>query len=312
MLQPNRVKISDNTGHGEINFSSVSDCARYFGVCESSIRRCKGNFRGYKVEIAEKKSVLKALKKEVEELRKVVGTTCNKKYKKETDKLIIGDTHIPFEAEGYLEFCSLVKKVYGLNEVIFIGDLIDNHAISYHEKNPNGMGSAEELKEAIRKVSEWYLTFPKATVIVGNHDLLWKRKIKSAGLQAVIMKDLKDIYNTPNWNYTEIYNSDGIDFSHGNFSGNMSGTNAAFDAAVRRGKSVVIGHYHTEASIRYIRDNIFGMIVGTGIDQSKYTFDYAKDTKYPIKLSCAIIKDGIPMIIPFNDETVSRLQGKLL
>ena len=39
---------------------------------------------------------------------------------------IIGDTHIPYELEGYLDFCQNVFAAYGVDTVVHIGDLIDH------------------------------------------------------------------------------------------------------------------------------------------------------------------------------------------
>ena len=47
--------------------------------------------------------------------------------------LVIGDLHAPFELDGYLEFCQETYAKYLCNQVIFIGDIIDNHYSSYHE-----------------------------------------------------------------------------------------------------------------------------------------------------------------------------------
>ena len=47
--------------------------------------------------------------------------------------LVIGDLHLPFVKDGYLEFCIWVYKKYNCTEVVFIGDILDNHASSYHE-----------------------------------------------------------------------------------------------------------------------------------------------------------------------------------
>jgi len=44
--------------------------------------------------------------------------------------LVIGDLHLPFSLDGYLEHCINTYKQYNCNEVVFIGDIIDNHASS--------------------------------------------------------------------------------------------------------------------------------------------------------------------------------------
>jgi len=38
---------------------------------------------------------------------------------------IIGDTHLPFELDGYLEFCQETFEQWGVDTVVHIGDFID-------------------------------------------------------------------------------------------------------------------------------------------------------------------------------------------
>ena len=57
-----------------------------------------------------------------------------KKRKQEgSNILVIGDLHEPFCLDAYLDFCKEQYDKFNCNEVIFIGDIIDNHFSSYHE-----------------------------------------------------------------------------------------------------------------------------------------------------------------------------------
>ena len=47
--------------------------------------------------------------------------------------LVIGDTHELFSLEGYLEFCREKQEEYNCGEVVFIGDIVDNHFYSFHD-----------------------------------------------------------------------------------------------------------------------------------------------------------------------------------
>ena len=90
--------------------------------------------------------------------------------KKERRILVIGDLHAPFVLEGYLEHCQEVYANYNCNQVIFIGDILDNHAFSYHEPDPDGLSPGSELIMAKKFVKKWYEAFPNADVCIGNHD----------------------------------------------------------------------------------------------------------------------------------------------
>lgn len=95
---------------------------------------------------------------------------------KERRILVIGDIHAPFELKGYFEFCKETYSKYNCNQVIFIGDIIDNHYSSFHVSDPDGMGGGDELDYAINDISKWVEAFPVADVLIGNHDRIIMRK----------------------------------------------------------------------------------------------------------------------------------------
>ena len=66
----------------------------------------------------------------------------------EDNVLIIGDSHLPFEHRNYLEFCKGIQQRCKCKKVVHIGDFVDNHAISYHEHDPDGWSPANEMEEA--------------------------------------------------------------------------------------------------------------------------------------------------------------------
>ena len=49
---------------------------------------------------------------------------------------IIGDTHLPYEQPGYLEFCQETFDMWSVDTVIHIGDFFDNHSLSFHDSEP--------------------------------------------------------------------------------------------------------------------------------------------------------------------------------
>ena len=61
--------------------------------------------------------------------------------KQERRILVIGDLHAPFELDGYFDFCKETYKNYNCNQVIFIGDIIDNHYSSFHTTDPDAWGA---------------------------------------------------------------------------------------------------------------------------------------------------------------------------
>lgn len=201
--------------------------------------------------------------------------------------LVIGDLHEPFTLEGYLEHCVNIYKKHNCNEVIFIGDIIDNHASSYHETNPDGHNAGAELKLAITNIKKWYSYFPKATVIIGNHDRLIMRKAQTAGLSKMWIKDYAEVLGTPGWNFVESIEIDDVLYIHGE-----GGT--ARQRARRDLQSIVQGHLHTQAYVDWVvgsKFKIFGCQVGCGIDHKTYAMTYAKEFAKPA-IGCAVILEG--------------------
>ena len=200
--------------------------------------------------------------------------------------LIIGDIHEPFSLNGYLGFCQDVYSRYNCNQVIFIGDIIDNHYASYHETSPNGLGGGDELQYAIDRVKDWADAFPVADVILGNHDRLVARRAFSSNIPKQWIKSYNEVLGT-NWNWVERIVYDDVQYVHGE--GGTARTKAKNDMM-----STVQGHIHTQAYTEWMVGNkfkIFGMQVGCGIDRSAYSMSYARAYKKQA-IGCGVVIGG--------------------
>jgi predicted phosphodiesterase len=206
--------------------------------------------------------------------------------KKERRILVIGDIHAPFTLEGYLEFCQDVYARYNLNQVIFIGDILDNHYSSYHETDPSGLSGKDELECAIEHVALWKEAFPVADVIIGNHDRLIMRKAFSSDVPKEWIKSYNEVLGT-NWNWTERIVYDNVQFVHGE--GGTARTKARNDMM-----STVSGHIHTQAYTEWLvgrNFKVFAMQVGCGVDASSYAAAYAKNFKRQA-IGCGVVLGG--------------------
>ena len=219
-----------------------------------------------------------------------------KALKVKKNVLVIGDLHEPFCLDNYLSHCIETYNKYKCNEVVFIGDIIDNHASSYHETDPDGHSAGQELKMAIQRIKQWYQAFPKATVIIGNHDRLIMRKAYSSGLSKMWIKDYAEVLGTPGWNFTESIEIDDVLYIHGE-----GGTARA---RVRRDlQSIVQGHLHSQAYIDWCvgaKFKLFGMQIGCGIDHKSYAMAYGKEGPKPA-IACGVVLQGeVPINIMMN------------
>tara|TARA_R110000868_G_scaffold14414_3_gene67082 strand:+ start:1315 stop:2151 length:837 start_codon:yes stop_codon:yes gene_type:complete len=241
-------------------------------------------------------SIIKELKQEKEEILNPY-LTGNKE-----NILIIGDTHLPFEKQGYRKHCRLVQEQFNCGTIIHIGDVIDNHYSSYHESDPDGYSAGEELKRAVDKLKPWYETFPEVKVCLGNHDELIQRKAFSSGLSKQWIKGYNEVLQVPNWNFDIEYEINNVIYTHGT---GTAGENAAYAKALNRRKSIVQGHIHTVANIKWNvseQDKIFAMQVGCGINDKAFAFNYAKAFTKKSIISCGVVLNSgtLPIIIPME------------
>ena len=210
--------------------------------------------------------------------------------------LVVGDIHAPFEHKDYLAHCKAVAKFYKTTHTVFIGDIIDGHAMSYHESDPDGHSAGAELDFTVEKLAQWHKAFPHANVILGNHDCLVWRKMKTAGLSIRWAKKLVDVLELPTWSMQLELKLDNVIYTHGE-----SGT--ASKVALRRGRNVVQGHRHTESYISHLTtdDPIWAMQVGCGIDNTAYAMDYARNFPPPA-LSCGVVLNHgkLPILMPMK------------
>tara|TARA_R100000808_G_C2068245_1_gene96816 strand:- start:2 stop:664 length:663 start_codon:yes stop_codon:yes gene_type:complete len=210
--------------------------------------------------------------------------------------LVIGDLHLPAEHKDYLQFCKNLRKKYKTDTTVFIGDVLDHHAISFHEKHPEMDSALAEYHRSMDKMKDWKKAFPNAKVCIGNHDERIHRLSASAGIPAMYLKDYKDVFDTPNWEWDFEWVIDGVAYIHG--TGANSGVTPAFNAAKARAQSTVSGHVHSAAAINWMvgpnDDKIFGFNVPCGVDRHHKMMYYGKNfLKKPVT-GAGVVIDGHP------------------
>jgi hypothetical protein len=202
--------------------------------------------------------------------------------------IFIPDLHAPFIKEGVLEWVREEQAKYDCGTVIFAGDIVDGHAWSYHEHDPDGYSVGDEIKAAREQLQPWFKAFPEAISLMGNHDLLIQRKARTIGLSKHFIKGFGDVIEAPKtWEFKIEHFKDNVLYKHGN-------VGDAFKVAKESRISTCQGHFHAKTFVQWSvseKDSIFGMQVGWGADRHAYAFDYGKPfTSKPI-ISCGIILD---------------------
>lgn len=195
---------------------------------------------------------------------------------------------------GYVDFLKRTADRYSPSRIVHIGDLVDGHAWSYHERLPNLSSAGEEYKKAKKQVAQLVSAFPKADWLIGNHDALTERQAVTAGLPKEALRNYNELWEVP-WNVHERFAElviDGVVYMHGEGPG---GIYAHGNRAKARFRSVVMGHLHSNAGCIWHatpEDRIFGLAVGCGVDNDKMQFLYGKVFPRKPILGCGIVIDG--------------------
>jgi len=215
---------------------------------------------------------------------------------------VIGDTHFPFTHPRYLDFCRDTFAEYNVGQIVHIGDIIDNHALSRHKTEPVADGVITEFEKAKAMVEQWGEVFPNMTITSGNHDGIIERQAAELGVPSAFLKSNQELYKMPSgWKVVEDVIIDDVLYKHGIGSGGMHG---AYNSARRQCMSVVQGHTHSFAGVKWIstpQKLWWGMSVGCGIDIDAYAFLYGKYMENRPVLGCGIVKNSTEaMFVPMD------------
>ena len=208
--------------------------------------------------------------------------------------LVIGDIHEPCSRSTYLSFCKDMYDQWDCDTVVFIGDVVDWHGISFHAQHPESPGSVDEYEFAKFALRQWHDEFPVAKICIGNHDARVTRLAESVNIPSKFIRNYSDMWETPGWEWDYEHTIDDVYYFHGIGYG---GLHPAFNAARQMSMSVCMGHIHSTGGIKWLvnpHKRWFGMDVGCGVDDKKYAFAYGKHLKKKSVISCGVVIDGMP------------------
>ena len=220
--------------------------------------------------------------------------------------LVIGDTHCPAMKDGYIDFLLTVKERYKCSTVVHIGDLVDHHALSYHEQETDTPAAIHEWEDAVKQCKKLYKAFPKVKMCYGNHDLRIGRKARSMGIPAKFIKPFHKIYEMPKgWQVANEWIIDGVRYFHGT---GRSGKYMAFNSAVEDGINTVCGHTHTyggsiHKDYKHGREPLWSLQCGCGIDVDHAAMRYGSIYKGGVALGCGVVAEAgaVPIFVPMRD-----------
>lgn len=217
--------------------------------------------------------------------------------------LIISDSQFPYEHDDALAFCKAVQKKYKCDRIVHVGDLADFYNFSQYDKSPDAETTLQELTRLRETVAAWSKVFPSMEIVLGNHDRRIINRITGAGVPEMIISGqeiLDRAMGTPKgWSWHDRIH---IKHTYGDtyiIHGDERGSAAIGGGLNKLGVSVVKGHHHSKAYVKYLstpNELKYEMSVGCLIDDSKLPFSYNdKDILRPI-LSVGVLVDGYPQL----------------
>lgn len=226
--------------------------------------------------------------------------------------LCISDTQFPFQHPDTFPFLKAIKTKIKPDLIIHQGDEVDFHALGRWSVDPDGYSAGMELELALEGMHELYSMFPTAHVCTSNHTVRPLKKAFESGIPQKFMRDYHEFLEAPStWKWAERWIFNKTIFEHGE---NVSGINAALNAAKQNMQSTVIGHQHSGGGVKYYSTydrTIFGMNTGCLIDIDKYAFTYGRRSRSKPTLGCGVIINDIPQFIPMYIDKHRRWAGKI-
>jgi len=224
------------------------------------------------------------------------------------------EMHLPFHHPDSLDFLELVMATYRPDTVVCIGDLMDVHANSRHDHDPNGHSAGDELDASLLAAEDVYEMFPVVKFCRGNHDTRIEKAAYRAGIPQRAIKSLEQIYEMPaGWEVADYHIIDDVCMEHGDRFG--SGATTHVRAVMSNMRSTVIGHVHTVFGSEYIANRerlLFGAVAGALINPDSYAMAYARQYAKKSILGVTIIRNGkLCLSIPMFLDQHGRFTGEI-
>jgi len=225
--------------------------------------------------------------------------------------LLISDMHIPFEHPDAFRFLAALKAKYEPSRVICLGDEVDNHAMSFHDSDPDLPSAGDELKAAIKKLRTVYKLFPDVDVIDSNHGSMHYRKGKHHGIARKYLRDYGEILDAPDgwkWHHDMLIrlpNGNKLYIHHGLAKNPMK-------VVAARGCCYVGGHFHEDFNVGFLGNSdalLWGMASGCLIDNKAMAFAYNRTNMGRPIIGTSLVIDSMPHLAPMVLNKNGRWNG---
>jgi len=230
--------------------------------------------------------------------------------------LYFTDLHAPYQHPDALDFLRAVDARYHPSMYICGGDEVDNHALSFHNSDPNLDSAGVELDQAREFLAELHDYFPDVRICESNHGSLHYRRAKAHGIPVQYLKTYRDILfpsgDGKQWSWhdnirIEMQYGKDLQFQH-QCNGDL------IKGAAHEDCNLIVGHEHSKFGIGYAASaggaywSVYG---GCLLDIDSMAFAYGKLFNNKPVLGAVIIQDGVPHCIPMRVDAHNRWTGDL-
>ena len=215
--------------------------------------------------------------------------------------LVFSCPHAPAMHPKAVRFLKNIDRKYNCNKWVCLGDLVDWHAISYHEKDQDMPSASDEKSLAMKQVRKVHSAFPEMEFLIGNHDSLPQRKGRSAGIPDSEIVSFKDSWGLDGWNIHPRYADikiDGVIYRHGDKEKGGQRL-AALANAKEQHNSLVQGHLHAQFGVEFAANHdriIWGMQVGCLTEPGHPAMKYSRVYSARPILGCGVVINGEPIL----------------
>ena len=226
--------------------------------------------------------------------------------------LLISDLHIPYHHPDAIAFLKHLKKKYNPTRVIGLGDELDQHALSFHDNDPDLPSAGDELSQSLPVLKQLFKLFPKMDLLESNHGSMVYRKANHHGIPRSYLRTYNEVLGVDEgWKWWHdmtitLPNGNRCYLHHGK-SANITKTSQTM------GMCSVAGHYHETFKVEYWANPnglYWAMQSACLIDDSVYAFNYNNcNLKRPI-IGTTLIIDSLPVLEPMVLDTDGRWVGR--
>lgn len=214
--------------------------------------------------------------------------------------LFISDLHIPYHHPKMIAFLRYLKNKYNPTRIIFLGDELDKHAMSFHDSDPDLPSAGDELERSLPVIAELKELFPIAEIIDSNHGSMVYRKSKHHGIPRRYIKSYNDVLGVDEgWTWSMDLVLDMSPWKKPDVYVHHGKSKQAVKTSQAMSMSHVCGHFHESFGIEFWANPkglYFGMNCGCLIDDDQLAFAYNNaNLKRPI-IGTGLIIEGVPVL----------------